>query len=100
MAEKGYEYFISEPDTVKTMKCKVCDCFCTLTKNVVGATSFISAMAGSKVCHDQWICPYYKEEWHQQALQALKFSEGAPPSIKKMALNDRDRIVTANLGDQ
>lgn len=94
MAHKGYELFMTEPDTVDEMTCKVCGSICDVKRGVNGPTSFGEAMGKGTHLHDRFDCPDRKEKWHEQALELFQEMEKNPsPSLKKIMGDDLKEIV-------
>ena len=54
------------------MHCRVCGAKCEVSRDIEGAVSMATSMAGIKVKHDQFSCPNYDKDWHYKAYKLLK----------------------------
>jgi hypothetical protein len=79
MAHSGYDLFFSEPGaTTDERHCRICRTACTVTRNLLGPTSFAEAMSHKNHLHDRFQCPHSEEEWHEQALLLVQEIERTP----------------------
>lgn len=96
MSERGYDYFVSEPDLHEEMHCKVCGSLCDVERGMTGATSFVEAMGKRGHRHDLFICPYSKQPWHDQALRLVKEIQKSPsPRLIELMRLDLEDILKA-----
>ncbi len=94
MAHKGYEIFITDPDTVDEMTCKICNSICDVKRRDYGPTSFGGAMLKHHRLHDRFDCPHREEEWHKQALELyLDIEKCHSPSLKEVMQNDLNNMI-------
>lgn len=86
-----------EPGKVKKIKCGVCGTQMNVERNVLGPTSWASAMAGFKYRHDRFWCPFVSQNWHQgitDLKSEIYFAEmHKAPDLKKKKKNAEKLIL-------
>ena len=63
---KGYDFFISSPDSIAEMTCRVCGEVCEVERSVSGPTSWAGAMAKKNTIHDEFSCPNGDDQWQSK----------------------------------
>lgn len=92
--QSGYDFFQTEPNTVKEIKCKVCGAICNVKRNEYGPTSWITAMANKKQHHDEFTCPNAEKEWHEDALDLLEeIEETKSKRVNKLLKQDLQELL-------
>ena len=100
MAQKGYDFFIAEPNSGEARHCRVCNAPCKAMRNVFGPTGFVSAMAKKFTYHDEFVCPHTDEPWHQKALQLAVAIDGTPSKrLADLMRADLQDILNEHLRD-
>lgn len=98
MRFKGFDLFISEPDSTARRFCRVCDSHCSVTRNVYGPTGFVSAMAGQFRMHDEFVCPHSDEPWHGRALKlAIEVDKTPSKRLATLMREDLEDLLHENL---
>jgi len=91
---KGYDAFLTRPNTVEEVRCKVCGRACLVKRNQFGPTGAIAAVIGSKSLYDYFYCPEAGKEWHSQSLKLVQERENtSSQGIKKLITQDLDRAL-------
>ena len=81
MGYKGWDGFQTAPGEQEKGFCCVCGQELDVSRNVMGPTSSVEAMAGHKHLHDSFTCKNSGEKWHMQALAILQKAEETPSKI-------------------
>lgn len=90
----GYDIFFAEPGTVSEKHCNVCGALCEARRDVMGPTSFASAMAKRHTLHDQFACPHGGQAWHDRALALVEAIEETPsPRVADMLRLDLEDLL-------
>lgn len=101
MAQKGYDFFIAEPNSGEEKFCRVCNSRCKSTQNVFGPTGFISAMANKFTYHDEFVCPHTDEPWHEKALQlAIAIDETPSKRLADLMRADLQDILDEHVSSR
>lgn len=98
MANPGYDVFFPLPRTEDSMRCRVCNTECNVTRDEMGATGFAEAMARSTHKHDRFQCPHSETEWHTYALNLFQESEKTSSKrVRELILQDLADLLNENL---
>lgn len=90
----GFDIFFAKPGTVSEKYCEVCGTLCAVRRDVVGPTSFASAMAQRHTLHDQFACPHGGQAWHERALRLAQAIEESPsPRVAAMMRQDLEDLL-------
>jgi len=80
------------------MTCLACGSACEVERDLIGPTSYISAMGKVQTPHDHWYCPFSQEEWHKQLVKMYKESvETSSPSLARLIRADMDALIDEHL---
>lgn len=92
--ERGWDCFMPDPGEHLELRCRVCDSNMDVKRDVNGATSWVSAIAGSKKLHDSFTCPNSGLGWHKQVLALKKEAQmSVSRTISSTLLAEAELII-------
>ena len=95
---KGYDIFYIKQEKKEEMHCRVCGAKCEVSRDIEGAVSMATSMAGIKVKHDQFSCPNYDKDWHYKAYKLIReIEETHSKRLKELIRKDLNEILEKNM---
>lgn len=91
---RGLSSFIRDPGECEEMFCGVCKTKMDVKRNLVGPTSYISKMCGSKHPHDCFLCPLVEEPWHEYVQKViLEIRNVTCVTLRRLMIEDARRAL-------
>jgi hypothetical protein len=96
---RGWSTFLAEPGS-ESMRCRVCDAWCNVTRGVLAHTSWPAYVGNRKSVQDFFSCPWIARDWHidiARMLERLEDDDFDPVRAYEPALTRALRSIARRL---